>query len=392
MVWATGEGEEPRGTGPGGGWYGILAGVAVATVVVTGLVGVGRATDLRRQVDGFEHLDGGGGTVSIVEPGDYAVYHEWVERGGGNPYATGTPAAEPEITVFAPDGTTVPVRPSGISYGWGSEQAEAVGTFAVTEPGQYRIEAAGTEGRLAFGEKIAGGPFYGFGAALLLAGLIVAGCAVAAVVVARRRRDRDRGSRAGEPAEGRMSESRGRWGVVAVGAVAVLVIGGAVAYVGLDRDDPTGGAVRAGGPPAGSVGDGGQPPTSLECVSDADYATGLCGLDPAVLREMNLDYADRLDFTGDIDAAGAVADQVRAALAPLAATPAPGPTPDQVRAALAPVGTDVEVSDIAVRTAGTAFGIAVDGGCVFGSVHDGTVDVEVGGYVDDGGCLAEYGH
>jgi hypothetical protein len=140
------------------------------------------------------------------------------------------------------------------------------------------------------------------------------------------------------------------------------------------------------------VGDGGQPPTSLECVSDADYATGLCGLDPAVLREMNLDYADRLDFTGDIDAAGAVADQVRAALAPLAATPAPGPTPDQVRAALAPVGTDVEVSDIAVRTAGTAFGIAVDGGCVFGSVHDGTVDVEVGGYVDDGGCLAEYGH
>jgi hypothetical protein len=52
----------------------------------------------------------------------------------------------------------------------------------------------------------------------------------------------------------------------------------------------------------------------------------------------------------------------------------------------------VTVSTNAVRTSGTAFAVPVPGGCVFGSVHDGTVDVAVGGYVNDGGCLASCGH
>jgi hypothetical protein len=70
----------------------------------------------------------------------------------------------------------------------------------------------------------------------------------------------------------------------------------------------------------------------------------------------------------------------------------PAPSPEHVRQALAPWEPGVTLSTDAVRTSGTAFAVSVDGGCVFGSVHDGVVDVEVGGYVNDGGCLASYGH
>jgi hypothetical protein len=38
------------------------------------------------------------------------------------------------------------------------------------------------------------------------------------------------------------------------------------------------------------------------------------------------------------------------------------------------------------------FGIGVDGGCVFGAVTPEAVSVDVGGYIMDGGCLAEVGH
>jgi hypothetical protein len=90
-------------------------------------------------------------------------------------------------------------------------------------------------------------------------------------------------------------------------------------------------------------------------------------------------------------AADAVAGEVRAALGPVAGV-LPAPSPEQVRQALAPWEPGVTLSTDAVRTSGTAFAVSVDGGCVFGSVHDGVVDVEVGGYVNDGGCLASYGH
>jgi hypothetical protein len=85
-----------------------------------------------------------------------------------------------------------------------------------------------------------------------------------------------------------------------------------------------------------------------------------------------------------------VADAARIALEPFASV-LPAPSIEQVQAALAPVGA-ATVSSTAVRTAGAAFGLEVDGGCVFGSVHQGTVRVEIGGYVNDGGCLASYGH
>ena len=109
------------------------------------------------------------------------------------------------------------------------------------------------------------------------------------------------------------------------------------------------------------------------------------------LRKANLRYADRIDFSGDVDAAEATAAEVRAAVEPLA-TKEPSATADDVRTALAKWGRDIQVSDNAVKTAGVAFAVAVEGGCVFGSLWNGVVEVNVGGYINDGGCLASYGH
>lgn len=367
-------------------WYGLAASVAVATVVVTGIVGYGRAVDLIERVEGFQHFGGSGTWVSIVEPGEYAVYQEWVERGGGNPYATGAPAAEPVITVTGPGGSDVPVRPADVSYGWGRQQAEAVGTFELPEPGEYRIDATGTEGRLAFGEVIPGSPLYGFGSALLVAAAITVACLVGTFVVAKRRRDGRRGPAASESAEADRRAGRTR-AVATVAVIAVLAIGGVVILAGRGGGEPPD-AVQTDEP---SDTGASAPGTSVDCTSDEDVEAGRCGLDPEALRESNLAYADRVAFSGDRAAASTIAERVRAALAPLAGA-RPSPSPDQVADALAPVSRNVVVSDNAVRTAGAAFGIEVDGGCVFGSVYGGAIEVEIGGYVNDGGCLAEYGH
>lgn len=117
-----------------------------------------------------------------------------------------------------------------------------------------------------------------------------------------------------------------------------------------------------------------------------------CGVSFEELRRVNLHYADRLDFHGD--PAGALRDErrVKSALTPLASRPA---TPDDIRAALVGAGFEpgaIQASTNAVRTAGTAFAVSVDGGCVFGAFYARRLTVAVGGYVEDGGCLAEYGH
>ena len=374
------------GAKPGGWWYGVAGVVAAGAVVVTGVLGVARATDLVAEVDDFQRLDGPGTTsVSVVEPGEYAVYHEEITRG-----VRSTADADGFVlTVVGPDGAEVPVRPSDVRYGWGSRQAEAIGSFDATQAGLYVVQVDGDYGQLAFGRHIPGAPLYGLGPALLVAAAVVAGCFVGAIVVGRRRR-------AGAGGEGREgSDGSGSGGgsrtPVVVGAVTavVLVVGvGAVVLVGRTGDDATDVLLEGAQPRSGAMTTS---TSAIECTSDADFETGLCGLSPEELREMNLAYADRLEFTGDLDAANAVAEQARTALAPIAGV-LPQPSVEQVREALAPVSADVSVIDNAVRTAGTAFGIGVDGGCVFGTVHSGTVEVEIGGYVNDGGCLAAYGH
>jgi hypothetical protein len=99
--------------------------------------------------------------------------------------------------------------------------------------------------------------------------------------------------------------------------------------------------------------------------------------------------SERLPFRGDGDEAGRTADQIRLTLASLVAA---SPVPDEVEVhqALTPWARSnhsVEVSTRVVPTSGTGFGVRTPGGCIFGSVDHGTVQVEVGGYVDRGGCL-----
>jgi hypothetical protein len=41
---------------------------------------------------------------------------------------------------------------------------------------------------------------------------------------------------------------------------------------------------------------------------------------------------------------------------------------------------------------GVTFIVETDDGCISGSVAAGAVDVQVGGYIRDGGCIAATGH
>jgi hypothetical protein len=110
------------------------------------------------------------------------------------------------------------------------------------------------------------------------------------------------------------------------------------------------------------------------------------------LKRINQNYADRLDFQGD--PAGALAEelQIRRALTPLATSEI---TETDIRTTLTGAGyrdDTIRTSTNAVRTAGTAFAVSIDGGCIFGAFFSHRLTVAIGGYVVDGGCLAENGH
>ncbi|GAA1256141.1 hypothetical protein GCM10009589_04210 [Arthrobacter pascens] len=61
--------------------------------------------------------------------------------------------------------------------------------------------------------------------------------------------------------------------------------------------------------------------------------------------------------------------------------------------ALASIGLDERDIQTSDTGTGIRFGASATGGCVRGSVGlDGTVQVVVGGYIMDGGCLAMNGH
>lgn len=169
---------------PSRGWYVAATVLAATTLVVTALLAYGTATDLIEQVDAFQRFDApGGGGVQLAEPGDYGVYYEY--RAGGAP--TGRPSMV-VVEVTAPDGAPVEVRPSSVTYGWGSRQAMAVGEFRVTQPGTYDIRPREAYGRFAVGKRIPAGPLRGFGPTLAAASAVLVGCLGLTVVVAAKRR------------------------------------------------------------------------------------------------------------------------------------------------------------------------------------------------------------
>src|SRR5262245_59699812 len=119
---------------PGRGWYAVAGGVALVTVVVTGLSGVARATELIDEVESFEHFRGEQAlTFTPPESGEYTVYHEYRTARAGDPYSgNDAPPEEFTIRVTTPDanGSEVPVRRSNASaYGWGSKKSNALVSF-----------------------------------------------------------------------------------------------------------------------------------------------------------------------------------------------------------------------------------------------------------------------
>jgi hypothetical protein len=170
----------------------------------------------------------------------------------------------------------------------------------------------------------------------------------------------------------------------AYAAVALVVIGSvAVGALGVLLATEDAGDTTLATRPTDDVGR----ETTLACGSGTEARGGGCGPGPDGSATSDRGGAERLEFAGDPVAAATLADRAQAALEPLAGAFA-DPTADQVRAALTPVDPDVAVSSGAEGGSGTAFGIALPGGCVYGVVADGTVEVDVGGYVRIGGCLA----
>jgi hypothetical protein len=155
-----------------------------------------------------------------------------------------------------------------------------------------------------------------------------------------------------------------------------------LAFAGCGEGEGAGSAVRATDPEQAS--------STTSCAHLPEEQGG-CGLSWEEHQAVNRRYAERHDFSGDVDSAAAIASEVYAALEPLADI-TPAPPVEDVRAALDPWGQDVQVADNAVGAAGTTFAVAIDEGCIFGSIYEGTLDVAVGGYIRDGGCLAAYAH
>lgn len=174
----------PGGTGPSRWWYALAGGIALATVIATALVGYGRANDAIDRVIDYPVLEETTTPVTIAEIGEYAVYRQWLQ-----PAPAGTSFVDPMMRVKGSHGE-VPVRTSNIAYGIGETKARAIGTFEVTEPGDFLITTSKTDARLTFGKTVPGSPLYGMTRPMLSSLAVVLGCAVAAFVIARLRRGR----------------------------------------------------------------------------------------------------------------------------------------------------------------------------------------------------------
>jgi hypothetical protein len=103
---------------------------------------------------------------------------------------------------------------------------------------------------------------------------------------------------------------------------------------------------------------------------------------------------DEMPFTGDEVAAERDRAAVEQVLAPLAASgsdPATAEVEAALAAALGAPGWRPRVTRPGDH-GGVTFVVETDDGCISGSVAAGAVDVQVGGYIRDGGCIAATGH
>ncbi|CAN5121867.1 hypothetical protein BH11ACT4_BH11ACT4_17240 [soil metagenome] len=126
--------------------------------------------------------------------------------------------------------------------------------------------------------------------------------------------------------------------------------------------------------------------SGTEPVSTCPAPTSDAGVHPE-----NEAYRDRMPLAaGDQAMADALIPRVTAALQPLA-DGTTAVTASAVVAAMVTAGfaaSDVQVAE----GSGVAFGASTGYGCIFGGVNLGQLELDAGGYIKDGGCLALAGH
>ena len=143
---------------PGRAWY-IVAGV-ILLIGLAGLAGgIGHlVSSIARSVAGSSRVVvPGTGTVTLAEPGEYTVCHEYRSVIAGKVYQN--PQATPALNcrlVFAEDGKEVALLPMSMShtYEYGSRAGQAIWEFRADRGGVYKLSAEYPEGKKGPGEVV----------------------------------------------------------------------------------------------------------------------------------------------------------------------------------------------------------------------------------------------
>ena len=179
---------------PARGWYGlsaILILAAVAIVAVFIIYRIHAITGMLQQV-----VVPGQATLTLDEPGDYTIFHEYESVVDGKLYYAMSLSGL-NVTVTGPDGARVTLTTPGATsrYNLSSRSGVSVFAFTATKPGAYRLVAAYDNGRnepqtvLAVGKGfLASILLTVFGALLIMFAGIGGGAAIAVIVFIKRRR------------------------------------------------------------------------------------------------------------------------------------------------------------------------------------------------------------
>ncbi len=184
--------------------------------------------------------------------------------------------------------------------------------------------------------------------------------------------------------------------IVAIAVLgAVLVLGGAALQLESWADRPAGQDPTAGSPPV-SPASSPAPTGACPAPVDGSSPTGCVPYDPEALMRSNDAYRQRSSTPEDAALAARSLPTVEAALAPLAGSGRSFSSQDVVDAVAAAGFSTVQTTgdtDVWGEDA-TAFGVGVSvpGGCVFGDVRPGRLELESGGPIADGGCLEMPSH
>jgi len=173
-------GTPPERRSRAGFW--LAGGVAVLAVILAAALGVTRFIDTLSQPDDYLRVTAATpGVLQVDHPGERIVYTEGARL----------PLYRLKVQVTAPDGAPVPVYAYGgdLTYDTSGHSGRAVGKFAASFAGPYRVAMAAQDGEIAVGTNLFDdligifvGPLIVLGVGLLLAAALLVG-----TILARRR-------------------------------------------------------------------------------------------------------------------------------------------------------------------------------------------------------------